>query len=146
MSTYFKAVDSNSYLDFQSHHFRGWKENIQFGQFRRIRKNWANDHKFEKQAEIIRKRFREKGYTKNLVMGAYEKARKSNQMEYLIPKKETPHTSNTKEDKPLSKTSSFITTYNSSHALIRKILQKNWFLVKEDPFLREILPKKTKQG
>lgn len=48
--------------------------------FRRIRKNCTNDHTFEKLAEIIKKWFKEKGYPKNLVIGAYKGAKKSSQM------------------------------------------------------------------
>lgn len=46
-STYFKAVDANSYLDFQINHYRKWRENIPFGQLRRIRKNCTTNTKFE---------------------------------------------------------------------------------------------------
>lgn len=53
-STFFKPVDSNSSLSFHSNHYRKWKENIPFGQMRRMRKNFTSDEKFEEQSQTIK--------------------------------------------------------------------------------------------
>lgn len=82
-STYFKPVDINSYLDFESHHYRNWKENMTFGNVRRIGKNCAQDSQFEKKANIIKGRRKEKGYPKNLITKAYRRAKSSSQAKYL---------------------------------------------------------------
>lgn len=40
-------------------HFLKWKENVLYGQFKRIRKNCMEDNTFEEQAEIIEGQIRE---------------------------------------------------------------------------------------
>lgn len=58
-STFFKKVDTYSYLSFDSGHFTKWKTNIPFGQYLRIRKNCMDDGMFVKQSKILQQRFRE---------------------------------------------------------------------------------------
>lgn len=75
-STFFNSIDANSYLSFQRNHFRKWKENIPFGQLRRIRKNCNSDDVFDKQATDVKNHLREKGYYENLISEAHKKSLK----------------------------------------------------------------------
>lgn len=78
-STYFKKVDANSYFNFSSGHFHKWKNNIPYGQFRRIRKNCTVDHVFEEEAKVVKKRFKEKDYPEKTVQDAYIKIKNVDQ-------------------------------------------------------------------
>lgn len=79
----------------------------------------------------------EKGYPKNLITEAYNRAKKSSQMEYLTPL-EKPESTPSTQERPIERVN-FVTTYNKSHKDIRKILQKNWFILKRDPYLKDII-------
>lgn len=114
-STYFKSVDTNSYLDFSSGHYSKWKKNVPYGQFRRVRKNCSEDATFEIQAKIIAKRFLEKGYPIKLLEDAYTRAKSLNQNECLTSKEKEQEKSDT-----FSNRTKFITTYNRSHVTIQK--------------------------
>lgn len=130
-STYFRSVDTNSYLHYRSHHYKKWKKNIPYGQFRCIRKNCTSDSIFEEQATIIQERFTEKGYPKPLLTKAYERTKKISQREYLGIPTNTPLPLTTDDGvKPHSQYSlNFITTFNNSHQSIRQILTRNWFIL-----------------
>lgn len=119
--TYFKKVDTKSYLDFSSGHYYKWNKNVPYGQFRRV--NCSDDKTFEIQAKIISKRLLEKGYPKKLVKDAFMKAKATNQDECLISKKKNEEKSTT-----FSNTVKFITTYNRSHIPIQKTLKKHWHI------------------
>lgn len=130
MSTYFKQVDSNSYLEFSSGHHDAWKHNVPFGQFRRVRKNCTEETTFEIQAEKIKQRFQDKGYPKGLIKNAFNRAKKLNQDTCLIPK-------------PPHQGVSFITTFNKSHHEIRRVFRKHRYILLCDPYLKTIYDKTT---
>lgn len=69
-STFFKKVDINSFLSFDSGHYKKWKINISYGQYRRIRKNCTNENKYHKQSKILKQPFKEKGYPNTLIKEA----------------------------------------------------------------------------
>lgn len=97
-----------------------------------MRKNCTEDNKFKEQAEIIRKRFQEKGYPKQLINNAFQRAKNLSQETCLEEKR-----------KPLDNTTkgfNFITTYNCSHKTIRDTLEKHWHILQRDPFLQNNLP------
>lgn len=120
-ATYFKSIDTNSYLDFKSNHHRSWKKNIPFGQLWQIRKNCTLNSTFERQAAIIKKCFAEKGYPKHLVTEAYRRVKGTRKKKYLGLEQTYPQTTTTNvasEQKTRlhnSSTPNFITTFNSSH-------------------------------
>lgn len=131
-STYFKAVDINSYLDYSSGHFKKWKQNVPYGQFRRVRKNCTNEKTFEVQSKTIAKRFLDKGYPKKLVQDAFEKAKALSQQECLEVKNKSKKTEMTS----ISSCVNFITTYSTSHKIIQSILRKYWYILQRDPYLK----------
>lgn len=124
-------MDSNSYLDFPSGHYDRWKRNVPFGQFRRIHKNCTDNNMFELQANVILERFEAKGYPKGLLKSAYTRAKNLSQVLCLRPK----------PPKPPVERNNYITTYRSSHQEIHKILQKHWYILGCDPYLKTTLPK-----
>lgn len=142
-STHFKTVDTNSYIDFKNKHYRKWKLNIPYGQFRRIRKNCTLDATFEKQAQVIWDRFERKGYPKLLIKEAYEKARCLSQEDFLRkvpPEGDVPDIRDVASlfrDAPIGKSfsTSFITTFSDAHPVIRKIFNNRWFMLQNDPIL-----------
>lgn len=129
-------MGSNSSLQFDSGHLRRWKENVSFGQYRRIRKNCTLNSDFETQAKIIQKRFSEKGYPESLTKQAYKRAKHLTQEQCL---------DNSKKEIPFMKTqkerTNFITTYNVKHGEITIIMKKYCFFLKKDPILKDIIPR-----
>lgn len=59
----------------------------------------------------------------------------------------SPKTSNIKKagsSQEQSRSLNFITTFNSSHNIIRHILNKNWFILQNDPLLKDTIPDRPK--
>lgn len=143
-STYFKSVDANSDLNFQSNQYRKWKENIPFVQLRRMRKNCTTDTKFEDQSKIIVNHLKEKGFPDGLVTEAYKKVKTLSQEELLSKivenKKEEP-IKKSLNDESSNCSMNFTTTFNTAHVRIRNILRKNWFILQKDPLPKGLLPK-----
>lgn len=71
---YFKSVDCNSLLEFQSCHHKKWLTNIPHGQFQRLRRNCTNDKDYVTQSSILKKRFKDKKYPKTIVNEAFIRA------------------------------------------------------------------------
>lgn len=124
-STFFKKVDSNSYLSYDSGHYTKWKTNIPFGQYR------TEDDMFIKQSKILQQRFREKNNPDTLIKTAYKKVKKLIHKDCLIEK-----TSTTTD--PIITIPHFITTYNTKHGAICRILNIYWYLIK-DPYLSKTI-------
>lgn len=65
--THFKEVTRNSYLPITSCHHKPWLFNIPKGQLIRIRRNCMKGSDFKTQADLIGKRFMEKGYDSEFI-------------------------------------------------------------------------------
>lgn len=59
---FFKTVDTNSYLSLESCHHKSWLYNIPKGQLIRLKRNCSKAEDFNEQAQLIGRRFEEKGY------------------------------------------------------------------------------------
>lgn len=138
-STHFKRVDTNSYIDYSSNHYRKWKSNIPYGQFRRVRKNCTSNTIFEEQAAIIRTRFVEKGYPKPLIESAYDKVKNISQGNFFRAKDKTTCRDNIKHNNNIL-SSNFVTTFCDAHPTIRRILNDKWFILRNDPILKDLIP------
>lgn len=142
--TFFKSVDCNSFLNFQSSHYKKWLLNIPYGQFRRVRKNCSRDVDFEHQVKIMETRFQEKGYPKTVIADAIKRTRNLTQNDCLPKTTITtmPKKANIRQNTKTNQTYSlnFITTYNQSHSNIRDILTKHWPILMNDSHLKHILP------
>lgn len=132
-STFFKKVDSNSYLELSSGHYHKWKRNIPFGQFRQVRTNCTEESMYQEQAKIISQRFREKGYPKGLIEDAYHRASTLTQEQCLAPKSKILENTQDRVN--------FITTHNKWYAKIQGVLRKHWHILSKDPYLKTFLTK-----
>uniref|UniRef100_A0A8C5PEB8 Reverse transcriptase domain-containing protein n=1 Tax=Leptobrachium leishanense TaxID=445787 RepID=A0A8C5PEB8_9ANUR len=60
--TFFKEVDTNTYIDYTSCHHSTWLKGVPKGQFVRLRRNCTDTETFKEQANTLKKDFVEKGY------------------------------------------------------------------------------------
>lgn len=116
-SSFFKQVDNNSYLSYDSGHLKKWKLNIPFGQYQR-RGNCTKEETYVDQAKILQQRFKEKKYHAGIIKQAYQRAKKLSQKECLENKKKI--LKGNKDNNNIN----FITTYNVQYNRIRGTLSK----------------------
>lgn len=135
---FFKKVDSNNFLEFDSCHNKNWIKNIPFGQMRRIKRNCTKQTDFKEQSKVLIKKFSDKKYPKTIIKAAYKKAEKLTQDQCIEPKPK-PDLSK-KDNKPFKY--AFITRYNKDHNVIRQIMSKYCFILKKNPFLEKSLASK----
>lgn len=102
-------------------------------QFIRLKRNCSNHAEFLAQADILMKRFLEKGYVETSLRNTLDEVAEIDRCTLLEIKK--PH----RERVP---TIPFITTYSSQHNSIAKLLKKHWHVLKNDHVLGPILPAK----
>lgn len=119
-ATYFKSVDTNSYLDFGGGHLQQWKTNVPFGQYRLVRKNCTIDTTFKKQAKVLQKRFLDKEYPISLTTQSYNKGKTYIQECFLREKNKRTDDERTRIN--------FITTYHMAYSEIKKILSQHWYI------------------
>lgn len=130
---FFKKVDSNNYLDYQSCQHRKCLQNIPYGQFRRIRRNCSKTADYRKQSTILMKKFKEKKYPNKIISNTYQKEGKLTQGDCLVSKKKS--TENNDKFR-----SSFLTAFNFQHHEIRRILQTHWHILLNDIHLQKYIP------
>lgn len=135
MKNVFKKVDCNSLLDYTSCHYKRWLTNVPFGQCRRIRRNCTKDSDFLTQSNILKKRFEEKRYPTKLIEGAFIRAKQLTQQSCIQPRLK-----NTDKKEDIFK-NAFTTTFNQNHNKIRLILKKYQYILKNDPHLKNYIPK-----
>lgn len=71
--TFFKPVERNSYRPTDSCHYEPWLLNIPKGQMIRLRRNCSDNREYLAQAQWMRKRFEDKGYSKKFIKEKLEK-------------------------------------------------------------------------
>lgn len=119
-------------------HYKRWLNNIPLGQFRRIRWNCINNKDFQTPySRILTKRLKEKGYPSKIIKGAHNRASQMSQ-EMCIQPRNTQSTNN----KNIDYKHAFVTIYNKNHTYIRDVLNKYWYVIKNIPQLKELLPNK----
>lgn len=97
---------------------------------------------FEDQATIIKKRFAEKGYPKHLVTEAYNKTKTASQKEYLGLEGNDSQIIAIDTTKRRKDDTHNTGVFDWSHLEIQRILAKNWFILKSDPILKDIIPER----
>lgn len=130
--TYFKLVDCNSLLNFQSSHYRKWLLNIPYSQMRRLQTNCSNNADFKQQSKVMKSRFLEKGYPVAEINDAIDRTSTFTQDQCLTTKKNPPNRNNIK-----SFSHNFITNFNKSNNVIRSIPGKHWSILCNDPHLKD---------
>lgn len=132
---YYKSVDCNSLLDFNSCHYRKWLTNIPYGQFKRLRRNCTIDKDYRSQSNILKNRLKEKKYPSTIINYAYKKAGNLTQLQCIQPRAPTQDMDTINPFK-----NTFVTTYNHEHRHIKNILAKHWHILKNDPHLDSLIP------
>lgn len=112
--------------------------NIPYGQFRRIRRNCTKNGDFKEQSKILTERLIEKGYPKKIITEAKDRATKMSQASCIQPKDTT-----LPAKQPMEYKHAFITTYNHNQRYIRQTLNKHWNVLKNDPYLKELISTKS---
>ncbi|XP_073508936.1 uncharacterized protein [Phyllobates terribilis] len=126
-----KPTSVNSLLCAASSHPRNLVENIPTGQFLRIRRICSSDAKFETQADLLKHRFRERGYSDKIIQRSYRRAKFSRRKD-LLYKKQTPETTDVVR---------FISTFNAKSSEIWTALKKHWRILQLDPSLAPYISK-----
>ncbi|XP_040183666.1 uncharacterized protein LOC120916795 [Rana temporaria] len=133
--TYFKTVDTNSYLSVESCHHKPWLYNIPKGQLVRLKRNCTKEEDFNEQAQFIGKRFEDKGYDISWLKEQVINVQKLDRKHMLENK-----TAN--KVPPNNGAPSLILDYNVQHKEINKLIQRHWHVLLGDKDLQTILPKK----
>lgn len=124
-----KDTDVNSLLHSQSFHPTSLKKNIPKGQFLRARRICDTDTDFKTQADIMERRFLDRGYQKQVIDTA--RAAASDRPRYdLLSVRRRPVA-----DRP---NIHFATNYSTKSYQIKKIILNNWGILRSDPDLNPI--------
>ncbi|KAM4014425.1 uncharacterized protein ACNLHF_018048 [Anomaloglossus baeobatrachus] len=129
---YRKPTSTNMLLHATSAHPQFMIRSVPVGQFLRLRRICSTDVDFEQQAQILRARFKERGYSGRIIKKAYHRAKHSsrNSLLYSQPKSE------------LNEKIRFVTNYCAQIPDIRDCLEKAWPILQADPTLSKIVPEK----
>lgn len=129
-SNHNEPTSGKSYLHFNSCYHPTWKDNIPKGQFHGLRRNCTKTEDYMAQGRHMQRKFEEKGYPRALVMDAF-----------LQNKTQLPKNKN-KNDRSstMANTARFVSTFNSKHRAITKIINKHYNILKRDQVLAPLLP------
>lgn len=120
-----KPTAGNSLLHATSFHPKPLLASITYSQYLRVRWNCSDDITFKKEADMLRKRLLERGYSSPCLKKAYRKTIKLSHHDLLNVQKQ-PST----DDKTRS-----ITRYSTQHKQLKWILNKYWYLLPMDSSL-----------
>lgn len=120
-----------------SHHPR-WIQNVLYGQFCHLRRACTRKENYKEQSELLKNKFKEKGYDKTHTEAAYNN--------YLAFYDNSPdhHQTPFPTSNPDIQQFRFSTQYMSKAFEIQHIFMKNSGTLKEDPILEEMLPERPK--
>lgn len=136
--TFFKKTDVNSYIGYESHHHKPWIRNIPKGQFKRIQRNCTDTTDFILQAKVIKDRFLERNYREDMLDRAIAEVTAeggNDQPNKIIIKKN-------KETEGI--VVPFITGYSKEALTMKKAIQRNWHILKNDPVIGAKIPEKPR--
>ncbi|XP_069476431.1 uncharacterized protein [Ambystoma mexicanum] len=131
--TYRKQTEVNSTLFATSCHFDPVKNNIPKGEFIRARRNCTDSQIFEHECTTLHNRFKARGYKTRFIKAASDKAHKITRDQTLN------RTNSGLAAEKRSDIVKFITTFCANNRIIRKILRKNWHLLKLDEHIRKYI-------
>lgn len=97
----------------------------------RVKRNCSDTRDFQMEANKLRTRLLEKGYSKKMLKKAYQKAQALDRQEILYPKNQ--------DKKENVNRIRFITKFCDEHKAIRKTLQKYWYLLQADNKLKDLV-------
>ena len=126
-----RPTNQQTYLHAQSNRPKSLKDSIPYSQTLRIKTICSTTSEFNKNCDIITKRFKERGYLENLVNKQVDKVKNMKRKQLLLTnKKAIPN------HIPVS------ITYNRYLLNISKIITKNWNILQISPTLQKVFNKK----
>ncbi|KAJ0060014.1 hypothetical protein NL108_018667 [Boleophthalmus pectinirostris] len=126
-----KLTDRNTILKADSFHPPWLLQNIPYGQFQRLRRICDTESNFEKNAQDMSCRFKNRGYTDSTLSLAYNRAKSLNREELLTQKPKKNVSTNQVY---------FVTEYGTEANRIKQIIKQNWSILRSDSTLRDALP------
>uniref|UniRef100_A0A8C5M1L9 Reverse transcriptase domain-containing protein n=1 Tax=Leptobrachium leishanense TaxID=445787 RepID=A0A8C5M1L9_9ANUR len=123
---YRKETATNSLLNWTSFHPKPLRLGIPYGQYLRLKRICSSNIEYEKQAKILQKNFKEKGYPNRVLKQAYQKAAYHSRDTLL---QDTP-----KND---SNRIRCIGNYDTGNNTVKNIMDRYWPLLTLDPHLKE---------
>uniref|UniRef100_A0A8C5WHQ7 Reverse transcriptase domain-containing protein n=1 Tax=Leptobrachium leishanense TaxID=445787 RepID=A0A8C5WHQ7_9ANUR len=132
--TFFKEVDTNTYINTNSCHNPSWLKGVPKGQFIRLRRNCSDLHVFEQQAQHLKKDFVEKGYNAlelDTIINQLKQEDRTKLLQY-------------KPKKKIKEEVLFLCDYNSKAQNMKKIIRKHWHVLRKDKDLNGILGEQPK--
>uniref|UniRef100_A0A8C5M9U5 Reverse transcriptase domain-containing protein n=1 Tax=Leptobrachium leishanense TaxID=445787 RepID=A0A8C5M9U5_9ANUR len=135
--TFFKQVDSNSFIGKDSCHLNSWLEGVPKSQYIRMRRNCSKSTDYTIQASKLTSDFIEKGYDQQKLEKTKEEVAKVDRQDYLKYKEKN------LQDQSLEGVP-MIFTYSQQDQDFKNIVRKFWPILREDPMLQELLPTKPR--
>ena len=105
-------------------------QSIPYGEFLRAKRNCSSKEGYDKEKDIMMRRFRDRGYSSKCINLAAERAASRTREELLVERN--------KQQSEGEKVR-FITQYNADSRNISFILRKHWSILKTDAILGEIV-------
>ncbi|XP_073460898.1 uncharacterized protein [Aquarana catesbeiana] len=127
---YRKPTAGNSLLHASSFHPKPLLTSIPYSQYLRARRNCSDDTRFKMEANALKKRLLERGYSNTCLKKAYKRALNQSRRDLL----------NAQKQPSKDETIRIITTYSSEHRQIKRILNKYWHLLTMDQTLAPFVP------
>ncbi|XP_069591429.1 uncharacterized protein [Ranitomeya imitator] len=121
-----KSTATNSLLHASSLHPRSTTNSIPIGQFLRIKRICSEDEQFEEQAELLRSRFKDRGYNRRVIQRGYWRAKNTPRQQLLY--KNQSSSTNKEQDNQYRLTSVLMTAVlRDGSAVVRaSIVERNF--------------------
>ncbi|XP_073436564.1 uncharacterized protein [Dendrobates tinctorius] len=123
-----KQTATNNVLHFDSFHPAHLRKGIPKGQFIRIRRNCSRTEDFMRESRQLSNRFRERGYPRKIISGAFEFSRNRPREEFLTP-----------WVRDARNRISLITRFHNQWSDVYQILGNNWGILLSDSKLQRFV-------
>lgn len=134
--TFFKSTDRNSYIPADSCHHPSWIHSVPRSQFLRLRRNCSDINTFKVQAEALKMRLLDKGYSHSEIDSEISRTLEVDRAS-LLTTKPKPDTDNKFRW-------AMLTTFSTQYRQIKAIFTKHWDILKIDHILGPSLPEQAK--
>lgn len=124
------STAGNSLFHATSFHPRPLLASIPYSQYLRALRNCSDDTGFKTEANILKKRLLERGYSSTCLKKAYRRALNKSRHDLL----------NTQKQHSNDETTQTFTTYSSQHQQVKRIMNKYWHLLTMDLTLAFFVP------
>lgn len=124
-----KPTAGNSLLNWESFHPTPLRQGIPVGQYLRARRNCSSPVEFNKEAQVLYDRFRERGYPSKVLSKAYKRSLERDRCSLLTNKQKEGDVGPTR----------IIGTYDVAATKIRQILNTYWPILKDDVYIKDCI-------